>query len=98
MDKQTKIQNKGIVKTQSRNLHRMKQTLNISIYHLQSYKVLFKNQKKMPHPSFHMEKEGGAKVWESKLIKVLQTQICQKKTHLSFQIERMGGAIDYKLR
>jgi hypothetical protein len=37
-----------------------------------------------------MEKEGGAKVWELELLKVLQTQICQKTTHPSFQIERMG--------
>jgi hypothetical protein len=32
----------------------------------------------MPHPRFHMENKGGAKVWELKLTKVLQTQICQK--------------------
>jgi hypothetical protein len=32
----------------------------------------------MPHPPFHMENEGGAKVWKLELIKELQTQICQK--------------------
>jgi hypothetical protein len=53
--------------------------------------VLLKDlNKKMPHPPFHMEKEGGAKVWELELIKVLQTQICPKKTHPSSQLERIG--------
>jgi hypothetical protein len=56
----------------------------IYIYHLQSCRVLLKDlkQKKMPHPPFHMEKQGGAKVWDPQLMKVLHTQICQKKpTH-----------------
>ncbi len=70
----------------------MKLTLKIYIYHLQIYRALLRDfNKKMPHPPSHMEKEGGAKVWELELIKILQTQICPKKTHPSFQIERMGG-------
>jgi hypothetical protein len=52
----------------------------------------------MPHPPSHMEKEGGAKVWEPKLMKVLQTQICRKKNPPIFSNREDGWAINYKLR
>jgi hypothetical protein len=42
----------------------MKLTLKKEQYHLQSCRVLLRDleQEKMPHPPFHMEKEGGAKI------------------------------------
>jgi len=52
----------------------------------------------MPHPPFHMEKDGGAKVWKLKLIKVLQTQICQKQNPPILSNKEDGWAIYCKLR
>jgi hypothetical protein len=45
-----------------------------------------------------MEKEGGAKVSEPKLIKILQTQICQKQNPPILSNKEDGQAIDYRLR
>jgi hypothetical protein len=56
------------------------------------------NQKKMPHPPFHMEKECGAKVWKLKLIIILQTKIFPKKNPPILSNREDGWAIDCKLR
>ncbi len=52
----------------------------------------------MPQPPSHMEKEGMAKIWKLKLIKVLQTQICTKKNPPILSNKEDGWAIDCKLR
>jgi hypothetical protein len=76
----------------------MRLTLKKEQYHLQSYRVLLRNlnQKKIPHPPFHMEKVSHGKGrWGKNLKTIINKGIANtnllKKIHPSFQIERMGG-------
>jgi hypothetical protein len=60
---------------------------------------LFKdlNQKKCPTHFSHGKGRWG-KSLKTKINKGIANTNLPKKTHLSFQIKRVGGAIDYKLR
>jgi len=61
-DKRTRTQDEDIARTQYSKLHKMKLTLKKTISPTKPWGIAYKLwPQKMPHPPFHMEKEGGAK-------------------------------------
>jgi hypothetical protein len=63
-------------------------------YRLQSYRVLFRElnlKKEPPPPTFSHGKGRWGKSLKSRINKSIANTNLPKKTHPSFQIERMGG-------
>jgi hypothetical protein len=63
MDGQTKIQDEGITRTQTQNLHKMRPTLKQEQYHLQSCTILLRdlNPTKCPTHLFTWKRNVGQK-------------------------------------
>jgi len=77
-------------------LHKIKQTQKITISLTKPKSIAYKLRflKKLPHPPFHMEIEGGAGKGLKTIIKegIVITNLT-KKPHPSSPLERMGGVI-----